>query len=96
MKLIEAALRMNSNDPELWLFRGRYRVDDGDCAGAAVDFRKAEQLTPRNAAAYASEGLARLCAGDRAGARSAFARSLELDPNQSKVREFLNSLGSRQ
>jgi hypothetical protein len=34
-----------------------------------------------------------MCAGDARGAGRAFARSLELDPNQPKVREFLHSLG---
>ena len=34
-----------------------------------------------------------MCAGDKRAAGRAFARSLELDPNQPKVREFLHSLG---
>ena len=32
-------------------------------------------------------------AGDKSAARRAFIRSLEIDPNQPKVREFLDSLG---
>ena len=50
-------------------------------------------MQPDHAPAYASEGLARMCAGDRAGARKAFTRSLALDPNQPKIREFLKGLG---
>ena len=93
LKLVDGALQVTANDSEMWLFRGRYRVDAGDCKGAAADFEQAERLQPDHAPAYASEGLARMCAGDRAGARKAFTRSLALDPNQPKIREFLKGLG---
>jgi Flp pilus assembly protein TadD len=93
LKLVDAALRAQPREVELWLFRGRYRVEAHDCAGAASDFVKAEALSPESAPAYASEGVARMCAGDARGAGRAFTRSLELDPNQPKVREFLHSLG---
>ncbi len=93
LALVNAALRAQPDEAEFWLFRGRYRVDAHECAGAAADFEKAERLSPRNAPAYASEGVARLCAGDKSAARRAFARSLELDPSQPKVREFLQTLG---
>jgi Flp pilus assembly protein TadD len=58
-----------------------------------TDFEQAERLQPDNAAAFASDGVASLCAGDHARASRAFQRSLALDPNQPKVREFLQSLG---
>ena len=93
LALVNGALRAQPDEADFWLFRGRYRVDAHDCAGAASDFDKAERLAPQNAAAYASEGVARLCAGDQRGAGRAFGRSLALDPNQPKVREFLSSLG---
>jgi hypothetical protein len=32
-----------------------------------------------------------MCAGDRAGARAAFERSLQLDPSQPKIQEFLKN-----
>ena len=73
----------------MWLFRGRYRVERGDCAGAVDDFRRAVRLSPENAGAFASMGLAQLCAGDAAGGRASFQRSLQLDPNQPKVRQYL-------
>ena len=93
LALVDAALRARPDEADFWLFRGRYRVDAHDCAAAAADFQKAERLSPGNAPAFASEGVARLCAGDPRAAGRAFARSLELDPNQPKVREFLHSLG---
>jgi Flp pilus assembly protein TadD len=93
LKLVNAALAVQPDEPEFVLFRGRYRVETHDCAGAADDFQRAERLTPDNAAAYASEGVARLCAGDKSAARRAFTRSLEIDANQPKVREFLQTLG---
>ena len=75
------------------MFRGRYRVERGECAGAVDDFRQAARLTPDNAAVFASLGLAELCAGNSAGARTSFQKSLQLDPNQPKVREYLKGNG---
>ncbi len=95
LKLINGGLDARPNDVELWLFRGRYRVDAGDCKGASSDFQRAEALAPRNAAAFAAEGLAQLCVGDREAARKALAQSLALDPNQPKVRDYLNRAGKR-
>jgi Flp pilus assembly protein TadD len=93
LELVDAALRAQPREVEFWLFRGRYRVEAKDCAGAASDFVQAQALSPQSAPAYASEGVARMCAGDARGAGRAFTRSLELDPDQPKVREFLHSLG---
>ena len=35
LKLVDAALRAQPRELEFWLFRGRYRVEAHDCAGAA-------------------------------------------------------------
>jgi tetratricopeptide (TPR) repeat protein len=94
VRLLEAAGRERANDPEIWLFLGRYQVDAGRCPEAAENFERAIQLAPRNAAAFASLGLARLCAGDQAAARRALRHSLELDPTQTEVREYLRKLGT--
>jgi tetratricopeptide (TPR) repeat protein len=93
LALVSAALKSNPREPQFWLFRGMYRVDAQECRGALADFEAAERLQPDNPAAFASDGVAALCAGDRARATRAFQRSLALDPNQPKVREFLQSLG---
>ncbi len=93
LALVNAALKTRQDEAEFWLFRGRYRVDAQECAGAAADFERAERLAPNHAPAFASEGVARMCAGDTSAARRAFMRSLEIDPNQPKVREFLQTLG---
>jgi Flp pilus assembly protein TadD len=89
ISLLNQAAAAKPNESEVWLFRGRYRVDRGECAGAVDDFRQAARLTPNNAAVYASQGLAELCAGNSAAARGSFQKSLQLDPNQPKVREYL-------
>jgi tetratricopeptide (TPR) repeat protein len=93
ISLLNQAAAAKPNDPEVWLFRGRYRVERGECAGAVDDFRQAARLTPNNAAVYASLGLAELCTGNSAGARTSFQKSLQLDPNQPKVREYLRGRG---
>jgi Flp pilus assembly protein TadD len=92
LRLLDTALAARQDEPEAWLFRGRYRVEAGDCRGALEDFRHATALAPSHAPAYASEGLAYLCLGDRAAARRSLARSLQLDPNQPRVKEFLGRL----
>jgi predicted AlkP superfamily phosphohydrolase/phosphomutase/Tfp pilus assembly protein PilF len=92
LRLMNAAVSASAGDPELWLFRGRYRTEQGDCRGAADDFDRATALAPGNAAAYTASGLARLCLGDRAGARNALEHSLKIDPAQPKVREYLATL----
>jgi Flp pilus assembly protein TadD len=93
LAIVDGALKAKPDETEFWFFRGRYRVEAQDCRGAIADFEHAERLAPRNAAAYAAEGVASLCAGDRPRAARAFERSLALDPNQPKVREFLHTLG---
>jgi predicted AlkP superfamily phosphohydrolase/phosphomutase/Tfp pilus assembly protein PilF len=89
LKLLTDAATAKSDDAEVWLFRGRYRVETGDCVGAVTDFQRAIHLDSANAASYASLGLGQMCAGDKAAARDAFKRSLALDPNQPKLREML-------
>jgi tetratricopeptide (TPR) repeat protein len=90
LRLMSGAVAADPREPELWLFRGRYRVEQKDCAGALLDFDKAVQLAPRDASAYSSSGVARLCVGDRAGAERDFRKSLEINPDQPKLRQLLH------
>jgi Flp pilus assembly protein TadD len=89
LKLLTEAAAAKPDEPEVWLFRGRYRVESGDCGGAVTDFERSIRLDAASAPAHASLGLAQQCAGDGAAARESFKRSLALDPNQPKVREYL-------
>ena len=95
LKLLENALRLRPEEAEVWLFSGRYRVEKGDCPGGASDIEKAARLDSRNPAVHAALGLARLCSGDRDAARKALLRSLELDPSQPAVRDYVKKLGGR-
>ena len=95
LKLLENALRLRPEEAEVWLFSGRYRVEKGDCAGAVSDIEKAARLDSRNAAVHVSLGLAHMCSGDRDDARKALLRSLELDPSQPVVRDYVRKLGGR-
>ena len=95
LKLLTDAAAAKPDDAEVWLFRGRYRMERDDCAGAVADFQRATRLAPSNAAAFAAQGVGQLCVQDVGAARKSFQRSLELDSNQPKVREYLRSIPSR-
>jgi tetratricopeptide (TPR) repeat protein len=89
LRLLEAAVSAAPGDGELRLFRGRYRMDAGDCGGALIDFQSAEQARPADALTYASAALAQLCLGDQSAARASIEHSLQLDPNQPMLRRML-------
>jgi len=93
LALLDDALSAAPDSPPLLLVRGRYHLESHRCREAAADFAKVTQLTPGNAVAHASLGLARICMGDAAGAASSLRRSLEIDPNQPQVRQALAQLG---
>jgi Flp pilus assembly protein TadD len=82
LHLLDAAVMARPSETELRMFRGRYRMEAHDCAGALDDFRIAITARPENALAYAASGLAQACLGDEAGARASFARAHALNPNQ--------------
>jgi Flp pilus assembly protein TadD len=71
------------------MFRGRYRMDAHDCAGALDDFRAAQAGRPNDPLVYASTALAQMCLGDDAAARTSIERSLQLDPNQPMLQKML-------
>jgi Flp pilus assembly protein TadD len=89
LRLLNSAVAVNANEPELRMFRGRYRMDAHDCAGALDDFRAAQAGHPNDPLAYASAALAQMCLGDDAGARASIERSLQLDPNQPMLQKML-------
>ena len=88
-KLLEDAVAAKPDDPELRMFRGRYRVAQNECAAALDDFVTVQHLRPDDPVAWASAGLAQICLGNRAEAMANIRHSLELDPNQPKLRQFL-------
>jgi Flp pilus assembly protein TadD len=87
--LLDQALARLPETGPLRLYRGRYRLELQDCAGARADFTRAAALEPKNAIAQASLGTAAMCLGDTASARRAFAVSLRLDPNQPQLRLWM-------
>ena len=89
LHLLDAAVNASPSDAELRLFRGRYRLDAHDCAGALADFQAAEAARPNDAITYASAALAQMCLGDNDGARASIEHSLQLDPNQPMLRRMI-------
>jgi Flp pilus assembly protein TadD len=93
LALLDRAVAARPEDPGLWLFRGRYRLESRQCRPALDDFERSRSLEDGNALTHASLGLARLCLGDPAAAAAAFRRSLEIDPGQPEIRRALEDLG---
>lgn len=91
--LLERAVETVPQERELRLFRGRYRVEAGDCRGALADFEAAVGLGAPEPSAHASAALAHLCLGDRVAAAREAHRSLELEPDQPRLRALLAGLG---
>ena len=92
LALLDSALGVKADSARLHLFRGRFRVDRNECAGALEDFRTAEALAPRDPAPPASAGMALLCLGRKGEAIESLRRSLALDPNQPPVARYLAQL----
>lgn len=93
LKLLEQALAAKPQDPRLHLLRGRYRLERHQCEKALGDFEAAARADSKNALAFASVGLARLCIGDGEGAAASFHRSLAINPNQPEIRRALGQIG---
>ena len=93
LKLLEQALAAKPQDPRLHLLRGRYRLERHQCEKALDDFEAAAREDSKNALAFASVGLARLCIGDGEGAAASFHRSLAINPNQPEIRRALGQIG---
>jgi Flp pilus assembly protein TadD len=92
LALLEGVVQLKPDDAELRMFRGRYRVELRDCAGALEDFQVVERLAPTNPAAFSSAGVAEMCLGRNAEARRSFLRSLAVDPNQPRLRQYVQQL----
>ncbi len=84
--LLTRAIALRNSD-DAHLLRGRYRLEQRDCAGALQDFTA---IRAESAIQWTSIAAARGCLGNSAGARAALRRSLELDPNQPEVRAMLH------
>jgi tetratricopeptide (TPR) repeat protein len=94
LALLDRALGAKGDSAPLHLFRGRFRVDRRECAGALDDFRAAESLAPADPAAPASAGMALLCLGRKDEAIASLRRSLNLNPDQPQVAAYLEKLTS--
>ena len=94
LALLDRALAARPDAADLWLFRGRYRIELGSCAAARGDLEEASRLAPANSDVLATAALAALCAGDRAGAEAALRRALALAPRDERLRRLLAEIAS--
>ena len=90
--LLDAAVGSAPGNVPLRLFRGRTRIEQGDCRGAAADFAEAVRREEGRAGSWAALATAHLCLGDVAAARSAFERAVALAPEREELRRALTAL----
>ena len=82
------ALRLQPNDATVHREHGYQRYLDGDVEGAIGSYRRAAQLAPGDERLWSSLGGLLLAAGDAAGAKQAFERSLEVRPNYAALSNY--------
>ena len=90
--LLDAAVTAVPGNVPLRLFRGRTRIEQGDCRGAGADFAEAVRRDDGRAGSWAALATAHLCLGERAAARRAFERAVALAPEREELRRALTSL----
>jgi Tfp pilus assembly protein PilF len=92
----ELALEINPADPELLTRLGRAYLETGDPARALYSYDSALLVVPamrRPAVAHVGRARALLAQGDRAGARKAVQRALELEPDDRDALALRATLG---
>jgi Flp pilus assembly protein TadD len=89
--LLDEAIALDPNQPRWLLARGRTALQRHDCKSALADFKRATDLNPDDALAFASLGTAELCIGDNDSAMNALRHSLALDPNQPELSRALRA-----
>lgn len=82
------AARTSWSDPFLPFVRGTWLYEQGKFGAAVKLFERAAGLKPRSVLFLAWLARARLQAGDRAGARAAFAQAVEVNPLHPVLEEF--------
>ncbi len=92
--LLDVAVAGRPANVALRLFRGRTRIEQGDCRGAAADFAEAVRRDDGRAGSWAALATAHLCLGEKAAARRAFERAVTLAPDREELRRALASLPS--
>ncbi|MGX7951562.1 tetratricopeptide repeat protein [Tsuneonella sp. HG249] len=89
---LESDARSNPEDSGAWQRLGLAYFDAGRFAEAADAYEKAAAAAPENAALWSSLGEALVMASERdpmpPGARTAFAKAIELDPRDPRARYF--------
>ena len=89
---MNAARRGQAGDPELWLFRGRYRVEARRVRRRRRRFREGRRAGARRMRRAYRVARRRAALRRRPRRRAAaFERSLEIDPKQPKIREYLTT-----
>lgn len=83
-----ASLRLNGQQAMVYSLRGSVRLDQGNRQGALADYQRMLELDRGSATAHADLGFARYFAEDFAGARDAFGRALQLNPQMRYVRPW--------
>ncbi|MEO8276248.1 MAG: alkaline phosphatase family protein [Thermoanaerobaculia bacterium] len=94
ISLLDGAVATLPENLELTLFRGKGRIEQGDCRGARTDFATAVALDESRAGSWAALATAHLCLGERLATRRAFERAVALAPERVELQRALAALSS--
>lgn len=88
LREVDAALKLDADSSDAHNQRGMLLGGLGDNAGAAAAFERASSLAPKDPIIWFNLGLARMRAGNRAAAVTAFRKALELKPDFEEARRM--------
>jgi tetratricopeptide (TPR) repeat protein len=96
IKSSSECLRLKTNAPECYAFRGFAFGMKGDSTAAKTDFEAAIKLAPNQPEIYLMRGLVFLRLGSREDSIKDFRNVLRIDPNNGEAKTALQKLGVQQ
>lgn len=85
LSCLDEAIRLNPNNPQLYLNRGFVKHFIHDYKGAEADYNKALQISPKFAYAYNNRGVLKVSVNDIQGAMQDYAAALAINPKYADV-----------
>ncbi len=79
------AIQLGDSSPNVYIYRGNAKYEEGDLDGAISDYSKAIELNPRDSKGFYDRGLAKHRKADLEGAIADYDRAIAIDPVKFKA-----------